>query len=305
MNQACRLFVPVGLVVLLSPAIAQATLAAGPQLSVRISGRVVLPGGQPVGFHVRMAEVAPDGLKDEVATQADGQKGLFTFIGKPGTTYRIYLGSMYKTPPRTVDTGAGDDVDIGDLVLEYCPPTAGYRIPPKPPVSPQLAGDLQLDQIYVEPQQPSPVRGGNSFFLSLPPSKFPESPNRVELPQCWSGPSLDRREEWERLPIVQFDHWLSIESFVGGRVKAIRVVGYNPALSPSEIKQEVRSVWLGQFWNVSSVIGWSEGNLWNIKASVEYEDGKRSSILMDGWIHVQVEDRDGKYWYIRLYPAVG
>ena len=31
----------------------------------------------------------------------------------------------------------------------------------------------------------------------------------------------------------------------------------------------------------------------------EYEDGKRSTILMDGWIQVQLQDRGGKYWYLR------
>ena len=89
--------------------------------------------------------------------------------------------------------------------------------------------------------------------------------------------------------------YITVESFVGGEVKVIRVVGYDPKLMPSQIREEVRKVWLGVFWFAGSSIMWSE---------VEYEDGKRSSILMDGWVHVQVEDREGKYWFIRLSPAV-
>jgi hypothetical protein len=44
---------------------------------------------------------------------------------------------------------------------------------------------------------------------------------------------------------------------------------------------------------------WSEMNRWNIKASAEFEDGGHTWIMMDG-VHVQVQDREGKYWFIRL-----
>jgi hypothetical protein len=43
--------------------------------------------------------------------------------------------------------------------------------------------------------------------------------------------------------------------------------------------------------------------VWNIRATVEYEDGKKSTMLTDG-LHVQVQDREGKYWYMREWPAV-
>jgi hypothetical protein len=91
---------------------------------------------------------------------------------------------------------------------------------------------------------------------------------------------------------------------VGGKVKTIRVVRYDPKLTPSQVREEVRKVWLGRISLATSSVMWSEGNSWNIRASVEYESGQPTSILMDGWIHAQVEDRVGKYWFIRLTPAV-
>jgi len=98
---------------------------------------------------------------------------------------------------------------------------------------------------------------------------------------------------------VRFDHFLSIESFVGGRVKSIHVVRYDSQLTMSQIREEVQKVWLSVFADAAAAIGWSEGNGWNIEASIEYEDGKHSSIPMDGWIHVQVQDHQGKYWFVR------
>ena len=116
--------------------------------------------------------------------------------------------------------------------------------------------------------------------------------------------SLNRRSEWEELPAVEFDHYLSVESFVGGRVRTIRVIRRDPRLTPEQIRDEVMRVWLGVFWNITRSIGWQEGNPWNIEAAVEYTDGKHSLILMDGLVHVEVEDREGKYWFLRLWPAV-
>lgn len=103
--------------------------------------------------------------------------------------------------------------------------------------------------------------------------------------------------------MISFDRYLTVESFVGGKVELIRVVHYDPRLTPPQIRDEVRKVWLGIFWFATSSIMWDEGNSWNIAASVEYEDGQRTLILTDGG-HVQVQDREGKYWFIRLWPAM-
>lgn len=264
---------------------------------VRITGRLIFPRGEPVSFPVSMAQIEPEGLTNITSAQTDSN-GTFTFLVAPARKYRIYLMEGFKTPPKTVDTSEGRDIDVGDMVFERCPP-----ISPKTrqePTSARLIGDLQLEQIIIEPQEPGRQRVGIPL---TPPSPSPNSSFFVELPPCWSGPSLDRRAEWEALTTVYFDHYLSIESFVGGKVKWIHVVRYDPRLTPSQIQEEVQKVWLGVFWTSSSYLGWAEGSMWNIETSVEYEDGKRSSLLTDG-LHVRVQDREGKHWFIRLWPAV-
>jgi hypothetical protein len=185
------------------------------------------------------------------------------------------------------------------MVFEHCPSISSPKTRQEP-TSNQLIGDLQLEQIIIEPQKP------NSERVGIPPTPLSPDGNSsalVELPQCWSGPSLDRRGEWEALGWVYFDRYLSIESFVGGKAKSIHVVKYDPRLTPFQIRGEVQKVWLGMFWDASNYQAWAEVTLWNIEASVEYEDGKRSSLVTDG-SHVRVQDPEGKYWFIRLWPAV-
>ena len=269
-----------------------------PAGSVRISGRLVFPDGTPVSYGVRMTPLDSDGPAKDVVAVA-GRDGRFTFTALPGHKYRIGLADRgRKTPPKTVDTISGQDIDLGDMVFESCPPMTMKN--PQPPPAAALVGDLKPEQIVIEPQQT-----GNVYrpVPKPPPSDF-KPDNAVDLPPCWSGPSLDRRSEWESFPMVSFDHYLTVESFVGGKVKWIRVLHYDPRLTPPQIRDEVRKAWLGVFWFAAGSIIWSEANFWNLEASVEYEDGKRSSITMDGGTHVQVEDREGKFWFIRLWPAV-
>jgi hypothetical protein len=265
--------------------------------TVHISGRLVFPDGNPASFRLRMDRIEPDRFKEE-GTAVAGRDGRFTFTAAPGRKYRISLAAWgMKTPPKRVDTSSGKDMDVGDMVFEYC--SAVNMSIPKPPATTELIGDLKLEQIVIEPQPPvNPYRP----VADLPRSTF-KPDNTVELPPCWSGPSLDRRREWESFPMVSFDRYLTVESFVGGKVHVIRAVHYDQGLTPAQIREEVRKVWLGSFSFAAADIIWQEGNRWNIQASVEYEDGKPTSILMDGWVHVQVEDREGKYWFIRLAPA--
>jgi hypothetical protein len=240
-----------------------------------------------------------------VFTDSDGG---FTVLGELRKTYRISLGPGFKTPPKVVRVDAAQDVDIGDMVLQKCVNLRGPYA--KPPDSPhELVGHLRLEQIFIERQQANGNFVGLSTWTGLPSPAWPSfsgvgSNASVEFPQCWSGPTLDRRGEWESLCEVSFNQFLSIEDFVGAKVRTIRVVNHDPRLTADQIKEEVRKVWLGIFHYATCHIEWAEGTIWNIRATVEYADGgKKSSLLTDG-LHVQVQDREGKYWYMREWPAV-
>ncbi len=266
---------------------------------VHISGRVVFPGGG-ANFHVYIARIEPGGPVSEPSVLT-GSGGVFTFSGSLGVTYRISLGPQVKTPPKIVQITSEKDVDVGDMVFEYCPNIRGaYAKPPTSP--PALIGNLKLEQIVIEPRQVSGLHWARPAPRAL---GFNGSGTNagVEFPQCWSGPTLANREEWEGLCEVSFNQFMSVEEFVGGNVKEIRVDYYDPGPTPDQVKEQVRKVWLGIFHDVMCRIEWDEATLWNIRATVEYEDGGKSSILSDGW-HVQVQDREGKYWYLREWPAV-
>jgi hypothetical protein len=283
--------------VIVTPALSQTTPVFSAK-SVRISGRLVFPEGRPVSFGVQLSR--SDDHRVEKTAMA-GADGIFSFIVPTGQKYRISLGSGMKTASKVVDTASGKDIDVGDMVFEYC---LGREFAmPKAPATAPMVGRLRLDQIVIEPQQP--LLDGKPFLSvrtpELPPYTY------VEPPQCWSGfASADHRAEWEHVGIdsLEFDRYISIEEFVGSKVKSIHVTQYDPKLAPEQIRDEVRKVWFGIFWSAASGIMWSEGNRWNIAASVEFEDGKRTSLVMDAWIHVQVQDRAGHYWYIRLWPAL-
>jgi hypothetical protein len=278
-----------------------------PSNSVHISGRVVFPvEDEKSGFNVRIARIEPTGAVPlpPVLTDSDGE---FKLLAEPGKTYRISLGPGFKTPAKIVRVGSTQDIDIGEMVLQKCIDLRGPYA--KPPDSPhELIGKLRRNQIVIERQHMSGNFVGLSSWSGLPSPAWPSangvgSNASVEFPQCWSGPTLDRRGEWESLCEVSFNQFLSIEDFVGGKVKRIRVVRYGPRLTTDQIKEEVRKVWLGQFHYATCQIEWAEGTMWNIRATVEYADGKKSSLLTDG-LHVQVQDREGKYWYMREWPAV-
>lgn len=273
-----------------------------PAESVRITGRVVFPESGPVSAYVRVERIEPDGFLTNEKTALTDSHGVFTFLATPHEKYRLDLDVYGVRTRTTVDTTSGKDVDVGDLIFEKCPPV-NFSIPKAPTSQPQLVGDLTLDEIVIEPQQP--VNGpGRGIAAPEPPATQGPGPNHlVGLPPCWSWPSLDNRVDWEALPDIMFDRYLSIESFIGGKVKLIRVVRYDPKATPSQIRDGVRKAWFGIFWHATSAITWAEITFWNIEASVEYEDGERSSFLTDGG-HVRVQDREGKYWFIRLWPAV-
>jgi hypothetical protein len=275
--------------------------------SVHISGRVIYPVGDgKSGFNVRIARIEPRGAVALPPVHTD-TNGVFTLLGDQGSTYRISLGPGVKTPAKTVRVTNEQDIDVGDMILEKCTDIRGAYAKP-PDSAPKLVGKLRLEQIVIEPQHMSGGFVGLSSWTGLASPVFPSANGEgsnasVEFPQCWSGPTLARREEWEGLCEVSFNQFFSMEDFVGGKIKTIRVISHDPRLTSDQIKEEVRKVWLGIFHYATCQIEWAEGSMWNIRATVEYEDGKKSTILTDG-LHVQVQDREGKYWYMREWPAV-
>ena len=79
-----------------------------------------------------------------------------------------------------------------------------------------------------------------------------------------------------QLMIGQNGIQLTVESFVGGKVKSIRVMGFRrlqaktiPLPTPLEIQQEVRQVWLGRFCYAYCQIRWAEGEMWSFKAIID------------------------------------
>jgi hypothetical protein len=121
-----------------------------PGKSVRISGRLVFPGAGPVSFGVQLSK--SDDRRIERTAMA-GADGIFSFVVPAGQKYRISLGSGMKTASKVVDTADGKDIDVGDMVFEYCP-GRDFKLPKAPATAPMI-GNLRLNQIVIELQQPA------------------------------------------------------------------------------------------------------------------------------------------------------
>lgn len=105
------------------------------------------------------------------------------------------------------------------------------------------------------------------------------------------------------------ERWLdrptSVAEFVGGRVKANRIIRFVPRKGLStgeELHSEARKIWLGMFQSASCQIMWDEGVLWSIDAEVQFSDARKGTLLSDG-MHVSVQDHNGRRWFLRLLPA--
>jgi hypothetical protein len=207
--------------------------------------------------------------------------GWFHFPVYPKKYKLAAPGVPFKILPPTIDVGSGDVAEIGDIVVQ-----------------PDVTTDLKLEQIIVDPlviknNVPKP------FSLGLTP---------LSVTPLFTGREISNQRPEPSSPTcgVHSDRYQTVQAFLGGKVKAIRVVRFlgSSETKPAEIQSRIMEVWLGVFRSAYCFMAWSEVTSWNLEASVEYEDGKRSSLLMDGWIHVQVKDREGRLWFLRLWPAV-
>jgi hypothetical protein len=150
------------------------------------------------------------------------------------------------------------------------------------PSTSQPTAVLPLSQIFVDSQKPTDWND--------PQWKIREVPN----PGCNGGYKTS-------------DQDVSLQELAGHAVKAIHVTAYRlnanvPRKEPKDIRQQVLDVWLGKFRTAFCQIAWAESTNWSINATVEFDDGKRGSLLTDG-SHVRLLDHEGKFWFLRLLPA--
>src|SRR6266404_9978154 len=184
--------------------------------------------------------------------------GLVVFAGAP-KKYKLSVvpDGEFKIVPATLDIDARD-IEVGDIIVQ-----------------PGVRSDLKLEQIIVDPVV---LKNRSS---SLGPILSPPTIGR----EGWRQPVVPFTPACD----VHFDRYRTVEAFLGGKVKTIRVVRFagSSEPKPAEIQSRIMEVWLGVFRDANCGITWSEGVFWNLEASVEYEDGKRGAILIDGWIHLQ------------------
>jgi hypothetical protein len=101
------------------------------------------------------------------------------------------------------------------------------------------------------------------------------------------------------------DRPTSVDQFVGGLVKEIRLVRFSQFGKPAEIEElrkMIGKAWQGKFQSASCMINWDEGASWSVEAVVEFYDGTESKIFSDG-SHVAFQDHDGHGWFVRLLPS--
>ena len=115
---------------------------------VRIFGRSIQLNGSRAVRDVLVQRIEIDGPSDVKSAYTNAQ-GMFSLLVPTGKTYRVWFGHNFKTPPKTVNAVAGEDIDLGDLVFEYCP-IPHYSSPVPPTSILELKGKLKPNQIIIE-----------------------------------------------------------------------------------------------------------------------------------------------------------
>lgn len=281
--------------------------AAEPTTSqlVQVDGRIMSRGGSPVSTTVHFARVAANGrdVESPGKTFNTGSDGAFTFFGAHVTTYRI--SDECGSHADVVTGPPGSSLKAGDLIVDRTPIRGGIPIPAWIESAPALKPEL----ILIEPRKAAGALGST---LGLSRAElFPSRPKPTNGPLCWTGLPRDWRGVLEQSnPWVTFERGITVGTFLsvgysGARVKVVRVVDHDPTLTPAQIREEIQKVWLSYLSEASVGIMWSEGSHWNIRAIVEYEDGKQGSLLMDAWIHARLQDLEGNFWFVRIYILPG
>lgn len=245
-----------------------------PIQAAQVFGRTTSARGRPLGGVVLSLVPLDQGEPARPITAMARYDGAIPFSDVPRGGYRFLVpGGAFTILPATVDCRVGGNIQLGDIVVQ-----------------PDVTSDLKQAQILVDPRliQNGPPKG------TMKPIEVPRIPS--------SGfAQLDSAASFER--------YQTVEAFLGGKVRTIRVVDVRafPGRSHSdaaEIQSRIMEVWLGVFRHADGALPWSEPNCWNLSATVEFVDGSHAAIMTDG-THVQVVDREGRSWFIRLWPSVG
>jgi hypothetical protein len=251
-----------------------------PAAGVHISGRVVDAKGRPLGhLLLHLAPLDPSDTTAPILVQTR-YDGLVSLSGVLPKKYRfVNPYSAFEIIPAAVDVGAKDDVEVGDIIIQ-----------------PDVTTDLRLEQIIVDSLLIEKASPSSHGLGAIP---FPLANGHEAADRQPGSNSSDCN------PFLGLGRYQTVEAFVGGKVKAIRVVRFSgpSETKPAEIQSRVMEVWSGVFTYPSCYQAWSELTIWNLEASIEYEDGKRSLIVMDGSVHVAVQDRTGRFWFMRLWPS--
>ena len=168
---------------------------------VRIFGRAIQLNGSRAVRDVLVQRIEIDGPSDVKSAYTNAQ-GMFSLLVPTGKTYRVWFGHNFKTPPKTVNAVAGEDIDLGDLVFEYCP-IPHYSSPVPPTSILELKGKLKPNQIFIEKQKATVEEGNRirTYEAVVPRGSWISV---FEYPQCWTGPSLDRRADWQQSCTLTF-----------------------------------------------------------------------------------------------------
>jgi hypothetical protein len=230
-----------------------------------VSGRIVDAEGKPI--QVGGLSLVPLDPRDPASWLTAGPRsdGSITFYDVPAKEYKLtFLGdAIFKVVPATLKIDPGKRIQLGDVIVQQ-----------------DVRPNLTRSQIVVDPLAIST----DSPFLE-PTLKHRDSPG------CF----------------LQFDHFKSVQEFLGGKVRTIRVLRAvqnrgQSRLTPADVQTSVLEAWVGIFRDGSCAIDWDEATFWTIAAIIEYEDGKRTSMTFDRFRHLSLEDREGRVWFIRMWP---
>jgi hypothetical protein len=234
--------------------------------ATEVSGRIVDAKGTPIQFGaLRLVPLDPRdrGVRWASALGSDGSFSLYNVQAKQ---YRLsyWEDELFNVMPAQITIAPGNRIEIGEVTVRN-----------------NVRSNIAMNHIAVDPMASA----------ATSPSLEPFSKNLSAGSNCH----------------LQLNLPTSVQRFLGGKVKSIRVLRALQmrgagALGSSEVQTRVLQTWRGIIVEGSCAIDWAEANFWDVEASVEYEDGKRTAMIFDRSHHLALEDRDGQTWFIRLWP---